>query len=195
MHQFPDLLLLCVAPREHLPSRRCPPDCLLQTGSRQVPSTRCRISGIPLHTLRGFFLPRSPAGYADALPIRRRQRGLSRRETRRRRSPVSHFPPYPPAKPFAREYLSATPACLARLPRPKVRHTDCRTPSKCRSPDRVSLPPFLSEASPPASAILRASCWHSPAGNTPKSNTDIRWSSRPESPAPAPGLFRSRRCR
>src|SRR6266852_2160703 len=183
---------LFAAPREYLPSRRSRPDCPPQTGSRQARSTRRRTAGTLLRTQREFFLPHSPAGYANALPIPFLRRDPSRCGTNHRRVAVKLCPPYPPAKPSAHEYPSTTPKCLRQSPVPTVRRKDSQTPSKYKSPARDLPPSFPSATFRPAGAIHLASCWHSPAENTRKSNTGTRRSSRPESPAPAPILFHSR---
>src|SRR6266851_6452325 len=167
-------------------------DCLPQTGSRQARSTRRRTAGTLLRTQREFFLPHSPAGYANALPLPFLRRDPSRCGTSRRRAAVKLCPPYPQAKPSAREYPSATPKCPQRSPAPTARRKDFQTPSKYKSPVRDLPPPFPSATFQPAASIRPASCWHSPAENTRKSNTGTRRSSRPESPAPGPILFRSR---
>src|SRR5229473_3319228 len=184
LNQCPDRRPLFAAPREYLPSRRSRPDCPPQTGSRQARSARRRTAGILLRTPREFFLLRSLDGYVSGLPARFLRRDPSRRGTSRRRVAVKHCPPYPPAKLSAREYPSATPKCLPQSPAPKAHHMDFQTPSKYKSPVRDLPPPFPSATFRRAGAIHLASCWHSPAENTRKSNTGTRRSSRPESPAP-----------
>src|SRR6266481_4096324 len=111
----------------------------------------------------------------------------------RRQVAVMHCPPYPQAKPFAPEYLLATPKCPPQSPTPTARHKDSQTPSKYKSPDR-SLPlMFLSATFRPAIAIRPWTCWHSPGENMPRWSKDIRSSSRQESPAPAAIPFHSQR--
>src|SRR6266851_909726 len=191
LNQCPDRRPPFAVRREYLPSRRSRPDCLPQTGSRQARSTRRRTAGTLLRTQREFFLPHSPAGYANALPIPFLRRDPSRCGTNHRRVAVKLCPPYPPAKPSAREYPSATPKRPQRSPAPTVHHKDCQTPSKYKSPARNSPPPFPFATFQRAASIRPASCWHSRAENTPISNTDTQWSSPPAWPAPAPILFRS----
>src|SRR2546430_11851474 len=177
---FRDRRPLSAARREHPPSRRSRPDCLPQTGSRQVPSARYRTVGILLRTPREFSLPHFRDGCEDELPIQFPQRDPSRCGTNRRRVAAKRCPRYPPARPFSHEYPSAIPKCPLRFPVPTAHRKDSRTPSKCKSAGRGLPPPFLSSAFRQASAIRPVSCSHSRAGNTPKWNRDIQSSSRQE---------------
>src|SRR5258708_3293373 len=174
LNQCPDRRPPFAVRREYLPSRRSRPDCLPQTGSRQARSTRRRTAGTLLRTQREFFLPHSPAGYANALPIPFLRRDPSRCGTSRRRAAVKLCPPYPQAKPSAREYPSATPKCPPQSRAPMARRKDFQTPSKYKSRGRDSPPPFLSSTFRRASAIRPASCWHLPVENTPRLNRDTQ---------------------
>src|SRR5258708_20690547 len=134
LNQCPDRRPPFAVRREYLPSRRSRPDCLPQTGSRQARSTRRPTAATLLRTQREFFLPHSPAGYANALPLPFLRRDPSRCGTSRRRAAVKLCPPYPQAKLFARQYLLATPKCPQRSPAPTFHHKDCHTPAKHNSP-------------------------------------------------------------
>src|SRR5712692_1059368 len=103
---------LCAALRAPVRWRCSPPDCLPQRDSRQAPSARCQIAGIPPRMRQEFSLPRSPAGCAGACPARLLRHGPSLGERDRRLVAGRPCLPYPPAKRCAREHLSATPACL-----------------------------------------------------------------------------------
>src|SRR5216683_4893424 len=192
LNQCPDRRPPFAVRREYLPSRRSRPDCLPQTGSRQVPSALRRTAGTLLRRRREFSLWHFPVGCADARLVRCLRRGPSHCGTNRRRVAVKRCPPCQRAIPFAREYPSATPKRPQRSPAPTARRRDSQTPSKHKSPVRDLPPSFPSATFHPAASIRPASCWHSPAENTRKSNTGTRRSSRPESPAPGPILFRSR---
>src|SRR5437868_11678477 len=68
-NQFRDLHPLFAARLEHLRLECSRPDCLPQTGSRQVPSARYRTYGSLLRTPREFSLPHFRDGCEDELPI------------------------------------------------------------------------------------------------------------------------------
>src|SRR6266851_3793505 len=192
-NRCPDRRPLFAARQESVLSRCSRPDCLPRTGSRQAPSTRRRTAGIPLRKPREFFLLHSPDDYVSGLPARCPRHDLLHCGTNRRQVAAKRYPLCPQAKPFALEYPSATPKCPPQSPAPTARRKDSQTPSKYKSPVRDLPPPFPSATFRRASAIRPASCWHSPAENTPISNTDTQWSSPPAWPAPAPILFRLRR--
>src|SRR5260370_6259359 len=160
-------------------------------GIRQVPSAPRRSAGTPLRRLREFSLPRSPACCANELRARRQRRDPSHCGTNRQQVAAMRYPPYPQAKPFAREYLLAIPKYPPQSPAPTARRKDSQTPSKCKSPVRGLPPLFLSSIFHPANAIHPLTYSHWRAENTPKYSMDNLSSSRRELPAPAPVLFLS----